>query len=199
MANISSVRGARPVRHLDGSPYNGAVTPYLLDSGDGTATFVGDFVKLAGTTGASGQYVNGMPCHGMPTIQQAAAGDTLLGVVVGFLPDVTNLNLRYRTASTNRIALVADAPDLIFEIQEDAGGAATALVDVGENADIVVGSGNTTTGLSGMQLDSSDHKTATANLRILRFVPKPDNEPASAYAKLEVVINEHQFKTATGV
>lgn len=200
MANTTVTRGARPVRHANGSPYNGAANMYLLPSGDSTATFLGDFVKLGGTTGASGVVVNGIEVHGMPTIAQAAAGDTLLlGVVVGFLPDVTNLNSRYRLASTNRIALVADAPDLVFEIQEDAGGATTALVDVGENADIVVGSGSTTTGLSGMELDSSTHTSATAQLRILRFVPRPDNEPASSKAKLEVMINEHAFKTTTGV
>jgi hypothetical protein len=49
---------------------------------------------------------------------------------------------------------------------------------------LVVGSGSTATGLSGMQLDSSDHKTATAQLRILGFVNRVDNTPASANAKV---------------
>lgn len=199
MANVTATRGLRPVRHLDGAPYTGLTRMYLLPSGDGTATFIGDAVKLGGTTGASGVVVNGVEVHGMPTIAQAAAGDALVGVVVGFLPDVTNLASRHRLASTNRIALVADAPNLIFEVQEDAGGATTALVDVGENADLVVGSGNTATGLSAMELDSSTHTTATAQLRILRFVPRSDNEPASSKAKLEVMINEHAFNVATGV
>lgn len=199
MANTNAPFGLRPVRYMDGSPYNGKVNYYLMPSGDGTATFVGDLVKLGGTAGAAGVVVSGVEVHGMPTIAQAAAGDTAVGVVVGFLPDPTALGTRHRAASTNRIAMVVDSPNVIFEIQEDAGGATTALVDVGENADVVVGAGSATTGNSGMQLDSSTHVTTTAQLRILRFVPRGDNEPASANAKLEVLINEHAFKTTSGV
>jgi len=149
---------------------------------------MGDFVKSGGTTDA----------NGVPTIAQAAAGDALRGVVVGIVPDTADSTI-YRVASTARYLLVADDPDLIFEIQEDAVGAATALVDIGENADITVAAGNTSTGTSGMQLDSSDHKTATAQLRMLGFVQSPTNEPGVANAKLLVRINEHELASTTGV
>ncbi len=198
MANLNAPRGAIPVGHLDGSPYNGKVNMYLCPAADGTAVFVGDFVKLGGTAGATGVVVNGQDVEGMPTIAQAAAGDTLVGVVVGFLANQDSLMTKHRVASTNRIALVADAPDLIFEIQEDSVGAATALVDVGENADVVVGAGSATTGLSGMQLDSSTHAAATAQLRILGFVKRPDNAQGTN-AKLLVFINEHIYKATAGV
>lgn len=186
--NVSRVSGARPVKHLSGSPYNGQCNKYYVPSSDGTAIFIGDFVKSGGTTDADG----------VPTVAQAAAGDALRGVVVGIIPDTAD-SLIYRAASTARYLLVADDPDLIFEIQEDAVGAPTALVDVGENADITVAAGSTTTGTSGMQLDSSDHKTATAQLRILGFVQRADNVPAVANAKLLVRINEHELASTTGV
>lgn len=198
MANTSRPSGLRPVRHLDGSPFNGMVNEYLVPSGDGTAMYVGDPVKSGGTAGAAGVYVNGRNCEGMPTIATAAAGDTLRGVVVGFQPLQSNLELLYRVASTNRIALVVDAPDVVFEIEEDALGAALAAVDVGENADIVYTAGSTVTGRSAVVLDSSDHKTATAQLRILGFVQRPDNI-IGANAKMQVVINEHELKSTTGV
>jgi hypothetical protein len=199
MPNIDAVKGAFPVMHLDGSPYTGKTNMYLVPSGDGTALFVGDFVKRGGSAGAAGTVVNGQDVEGMPTVIQAAATDTLLvGVVVGFLPNQDNLSLKYRVASTNRIALVADAPDLVFEIQEDSVGGALSADEVGENADITVAAGNTTTGLSGMELDSSDHKTATAQLRILGLVKKPDNA-IGTNAKWLVMINEHAYKTTTGV
>jgi hypothetical protein len=91
------------------------------------------------------------------------------------------------------------APDVICEIQEDSVGGALAAVDVGLNADIIYTvAGSTTSGRSGMELDSSDKKTGTAQLRILRLVPREDNAIGD-YAVWEVLINEHEFKQTTGV
>jgi hypothetical protein len=188
MANVSRVSGARPVKHISGSPYNGQCNKYYVPASDGTAIFMGDFVKSGGTADADG----------VASVAQAAAGDTIRGVVVGVVPDTAD-SLIYRAASTLRYVLVCDDPDIIFEIQEDAVGATTALVDVGENADIIVAAGSTTTGTSGMQLDSSTHTASSAQLRILGFAQRPDNEPASANAKLLVLINEHELKSTSGV
>lgn len=202
MANVSRVNGLRPVKHLNGSPYNGQVNIYYLPAGDATATFVGDAVKLGGSADA----------NGIPTIAQAAATNALVGVVVGFVPlkmdpvggsmtsGSTSLDTpQYRPASTAMYALVADAPDLVFEVQEDAVGGAAAVADVGLNASLVVGSGSTTTGASGMQLDTSTKATtATLELKIRGFVVRPDNEVGSANAKLLVSINNHQLGSSTG-
>lgn len=198
MANTDRPSGLRPVSHLDGSPYNGKMNMYLAPSADGTAIYVGDPVKSGGTAGAAGVTVNGINVEGMPTVAVAAAGDTLRGVVVGFLPKQSNLEVLHREASTNRIALVADSPDLIFEVQEDGLGAPIAAIDIGENADIVYTAGNATTGRSAVVLDSSDHKTATAQLRILGYVQRPDNAIGDK-AKFLVVINEHELKSTSGV
>ena len=198
MANSDRVIGATPVRHKNGTPYAGQHNLYLLAAGDATATFVGDFVTMAGSAGTAGLRVDSVDVEGMPTIQQAAAGDTqIVGVVVGFYPRPTALETKHRPASTAMIAMVADDPDLIFELQEDSVGGALAATDVGNNADIVVAAGNADTGLSGMEIDSSTKATTTANLRILRLVPRPDNI-IGANAKWEVLLNEHTFKTTTG-
>lgn len=195
MANTSNVLGLKPVGTLTGTN-TGRVRRYYIPSTDSTAVFVGDAVKSAGSSDA---------IEGVPTVAQAAAGDTLRGVVVGIDPvdgvaaNSIQLGINYRPASTAMYVLVNDDPNTIYEVQEDAVGATTALIDVGENADIVVGAGDTVTGASGMQLDSSDHKTATAQLRILGFARRCDNEPASANAKLLVIINEHELKSTTGV
>lgn len=189
MANSNAPGGFRAVRHRNGAPYNGAANMYAVAASDGTAVFIGDAVKSAGAADAA---------TGVPTVIQAAAGDTIRGVVVGIIPD-TAMSTIYRVASTARYVLVADDPDLEFEIQEDAVGGALALDSVGLNADIVVGSGSTFTGRSAMQLDTSDVKTGTAQLRILGFVQRADNEFASANAKVRVMINEHELKATTGV
>ena len=198
MANADAARGLMAVGNQRGTSFLGKLTMYLVPSADGTAMYVGDPVKSGGTAGAAGTYVNGINTEGMATIATAAAGDTLRGVVVAFLPKQSDLTILHREASTNRIALVNDDPDTIFEVQEDSVGAATAAVDVGENADIIYAAGSTTTGISGVMLDSSDHKTATAQLRILGFVQRPDNIIGSK-AKLLVLINEHELKSTTGL
>ena len=198
MANTDRAFGMIPVRHLNGSPYNGPLRMYLFEASN--AVYLGDPVELTGTAGAAGIYVNGVNCEGMPTADVAEAGDTLiLGVVVAFLPLQTDQTVLHKLAnSTRRIGLVVDQPDVVYEIQEDSDGAATAAVDVGENADFIYAAGNATTGISGVMLDSSTHVTTTANLRILGLVRRPDNAIGNQ-AKWEVYINEHAFRTTTGV
>lgn len=201
MANTNAAFGMKPVTHLDGAPYNGKVNMYLAPSGDGVAIFMGDPVKSGGTAGAAGVYVNGYNCEGMATIATVAAGNTMRGVVLGFLPLQTNLETLHRAASTNRIALVVDSPDVVFEIQESAStdGTAIAATAVGNNFDVVYTAGSTVTGRSAVTLDSADASgTATAGLRLMGLVQRPNNA-IGAYAKWLVVINEHELKTTTGV
>jgi len=186
MANVNRASGARPVRHINGSPYNGQCNEYECNTGN--AVFLGDFVKSGGTANAEGR----------ATVVIAAAGDALRGVVVGIVPDTAD-SLIYRASGTTRRLLVCDDPDYVFEIQADNGGANLALVDVGENADILVTGGSTVTGTSATELDSSTHTASTAQLRILGFVQRTDNTPAADYAKVLVTINEHELKSTSGV
>lgn len=203
MANVDRVNGFRPVKYANGSPYTGQANLYYIPSTDSTAVFVGDLVKLAGSASADGY----------PTVAQAAAGDTPVGVVVGFYPLNTkpgfissgSLSLdtpQYRAASTNRYVMVADSPDLVCEAQEDGEGGALAVTNIGQNASIVVAAGSTTTGASGMEVDSSTAATtSTLVLRLLGFTDRPDNEIGSANAKVLVGFNVHQYNSVgtTGV
>lgn len=199
MANIDAAFGMRPVGHLDGSPWNGKVNMYLVPSTDVSAIYVGDPVKSGGTAGAAGTTVYGLDCEGIPTVAVAAAGDTLLGVVVGFLANQSDQTVLHRAASTNRIALVCDAPDVVFEIKEDSVGNNVAVTQVGNNFDIAYTAGNATTGRSAVELDSSDITgTATAQLRLLGL-SKRVNNALGADAIWLVAINEHERKSTTGV
>ncbi|GAG15089.1 unnamed protein product, partial [marine sediment metagenome] len=110
MANVDSVFGARIAQVL-GSPYSGKVNAYTVLATDAVALFVGDFVKLTGLSAPNEQGVQ------FPVVAQAAATNTLVGVVVGFKPDPNNLSNIYRTASTLRTVYVADDPYELFEIQ----------------------------------------------------------------------------------
>jgi hypothetical protein len=189
MPNADIPRGARPVYSGNGGPWNGNTMLCAIPATDGTATFLGDFVKLSGTADAT---------TGVPTVIQAAATDSLFGAIVGFQPDLTNLNLNYRLASTLRYCYVCIDKDVIYEMQEDSVGNNLAVTEVGLATDIAVSAGSTVTGASGMELDSSDTATAAGQVRILGLVRKPDNE-IGTNAKWLVQIAEHTLNSATDV
>lgn len=201
MANVDRPSGLTPVKNISGAPWNGQTNMYLFKAATGTAVFIGDLVKLAGSAGVEGTdtVVNGIDVVGMPNITQSAAGDLHVGVVVGFLPNQDNLTQRHRPASQARIALVADDPNTIFEIQEVSGGTALTADEVGLNANVVVGTGSTTTGLSGSELsNSSEASTADLDLKIIGLSPRPDNA-IGEHAKWLVKINTHSYASSTGV
>lgn len=199
MANVSAPKGFVPVRHLNGSPWNGATVAMLCDSGDGTAVYIGDVVKFAGSSGAAGQIVAGYDCEGMPTISRdtsATTGQAVAGVVVGFSPDPTNLMLKHRAASTNRVAHVVVDPTVVFEIQEDAVTTPVAAASVGLNAAYVATAGSATTGVSGMVLDSdSVNTTSTLPLKILGLSKKIGNALNTAGAGTDPATFDVMFNT----
>lgn len=193
MANTLRVNGFKPVKYMNGAPYNGQCTMYYTDAGTGGNIFVGDLVKLAGTADANG--VRG--------VAAAAASDACVGVVVGIVPSMTNLDTpQYRAASTARYVLVADDPAIIFEAQEDGDTDPLELVDAGLNVNFIVAAGNTTTGASGMQIDSNtEAASATLPLKLIAPAQRPDNElvaAGQANTRWLVKINNHQLAASTG-
>ncbi len=163
--------GLRPVRYKSGAPYNGAANLYSVASGESNNIFVGDPVIISGTGDTAG----------VPGVALAAAGDRITGVVVGFAPKISAaasamaLNRGYRAASEADYLLVADDPNLLFEMEEDAVGGALATTDIGNNADVIAAAGSTTTKLSGYMIDSSTKATTSAQVRIVGFSQRVNN------------------------
>lgn len=192
MANVDAPFGLRPIRYLSGAPYNGAANKYFAPSTYATSLFIGDPVIKTGTsnTTATRGYNPGV----LPEVNKATAGDgnAITGVIVGFEPVNGFDSTVYGAASTARIILVADDPNLLFEIQDDGG--SLAATSVGLNAVLIyTHSGSTVTGRSGVELDStSDVPAADASnqLTIQRLSNKASNEIA-ANAIWEVKINQH--------
>jgi hypothetical protein len=195
----SVLAGFRPVKHMNGSAYNGQINRYMISASDNQATNVGDLVVLSDNaalvdTAGFGVY---------PAVERAASATSspIVGAIVGFEPDYSNLNTgMYRAASTRRVALVADAPDLIFEVPQDGTGGVVAAASVGLNVSLVIGSGATTAPYaSTMMVDSSEvDTTATDPLQIVGIVASPDNDETSTSrpAALLVRINTHAFNAA---
>ena len=164
MANADAPFGFRPV-NLDGSPYNGGSFRAVFATSATAASFIGDPVKLAGSS-----------VDGYPTVAQAAAGDPVWGVVTAFEANPDNLSQQYRLANTQRFCQVTPVANKYFEVQSDDDSTALATTDVGLNANFIVGSGSTTTGLSGVELNSDGAaSTSTLDLQIVSLVDRADN------------------------
>lgn len=184
MANVNAPFGLKPVRYLSGAPYNGAVNMYSVAAGYGTGIFIGDPVVDIGTT----QQINGAYYK---DVQLAATTDVITGVVVGVVP-VTADSLPYRAASTQRILMVADDPNLIFEAQEATGGG-LAAADLGLNISFNAGTPSTFTGLSGLTLKTdTEANTNTLALKLFGIVNRADNEIGDS-CKWLVRINRHRY------
>lgn len=191
MPNLDAPSGFKPYRMNANSPYSGGVNRYWVPATETNNLFIGDPVDLSGTGDTAGT---------SPTVVRATAGSGgVVGVIVGIenLTD-SNLSRTHLPGSTGGYVLVADDPDEVFEIQEDSDGGALAITDIGLNATFIIGSGNTTTGLSATELDSSTKETtATLHCRILRLLPREDNEIGNQ-AKWLVRFNTHRHNNATG-
>lgn len=192
MPNLNTPFGLRPVGGIGGGVYSGKITQYSVPASDATAIFVGDPVKLAGTS----QIINGQV---FSDVAQAATGNTIVGVVVGVLAD-TRDSLTYRAASTQRVLLVNDDPNAVFEIQQVTGGTALTANDVGLNANFVVAAGSTVTGYSGVTIDNTTEATTnTLDLKIVGMPNRADNDVGTAVgtgadaSKFYVRINRHQY------
>lgn len=185
MANVDAPFGFKPIKHLDGSEYNGQVNRYSIGTGE-AALFVGDLVTLSGTSNTDG----------VPGISRVAAGtgNPAIGAIVEFEADRENQGKTNHPASTAGFALVADAPDVIYEAQATT----IAVTDVGNNAPILATAGSTTTGTSAEEVDGSGYVGTTEQVRVLRVKQASDNE-VGANAVVEVFINEHVYKEVAGV
>jgi hypothetical protein len=192
MANNNAPFGLRPVSTVSGQPFTGGARTYSVPAGDGTAIYLGDAVKLVGTS----QIING---SSYADIAQAASGDVIVGVVVGVLP-ATRDSLTYRAASTQRLIMVADDPNLLFEIQQTNSGTPLNANDVGLNANLTVTAGSAITGYSGSVIsNASEATTNTLDLKIVGMVDRADNDIGSSVSsgtiasRFLVRINRHQY------
>ena len=188
MANVNQVFGFIPVGTLNNADSNMAEMTCVFAVGDATAAYVGDLVLFTGT----------FDSDGFPMVKQAAATDVgLAGAITSMAVDGADLGTVYRKTLTARKCTVNVDPNTIYLCQADE---ALALIDTGMRFKPVVGSGSTTTGHSGMQLDASTKATtATFPLTVVRFAP--DTTPAALYNKVWVKINSHYFGSlgTTGV
>ena len=191
MANVSEKFGLRPYRKLDGTPLVGAQNRYSIASNHTTAIFQGDLV-IPLTAG---------------TIDRHTANNStaVLGVFNGcFYTDPTTQKPTFRNSYPGAIvasditAFVVDDPDAVFLMDADA---TFAQADLFRNYSVTTGSGNTTTGISEVQLDVSVSGTnASFIIQAIDISQDPDNsDTGSPNANILVRINKHFYRNGTGI
>lgn len=217
MANTNKVSGLTPVRYLGGANWDGKGNLYHIDSGDTNAYNVGDPVSLkAGTATVAGEDA------GLQTLTVGQVGGTNVGVIlaVGITPrgggyfDPSNLgfgNQLVTGAPATKVkpyyALVADDPNVIFEIQEGGAGSKFTVAATSKNANFALAAPATGVMVSGAFLDdgTAAATTSTLNLKLLGLAQRID--PGSglyntygAFAKWLCLINNHFYAVGrTGI
>ena len=202
MANTAAPFGMRPVRYLNGTPWTGQARHYYVPASAGTAYFIGDPVDITGTSNtAEVSCLGGLFPAGTlaeVTLATLADGNYTIGIIVG-VEAVHRDSTVHREASTERVLLVADDPNLVFEVQDD-GATALAATSVGLNAILQSGTGSAYTGQSAYVLDTNGDAPAAdaSNMLLIRGLSnKVSGNSIAAYAIWDVTINMHRFG-ATG-
>ena len=187
MANKDAAFGLKAIGKVGQNRDNQGLSEYDI-AANATAIYQNDPVEMAATG----------------TITVAAATDTLLGSLNGVFftdantgkPTYAN-HLNASNTATDIVGFVSDDPYERFEVQSDA---ALTAAEVGMNADIVYAAGSSPNYVSKVELDHSDLKTATAQLRVIGISKDPDNnEAGAADVNAVVIINEHFLKGTVGI
>lgn len=194
MANVNKAFGLRPLAKL-GSNYNSdGDTQYKIASGTATAIFQGDTVTFGAAAGASTGFI----------VKHTPGDPNILGVFLGCqYTDPTSKKPVWRNyypggiAASDIVAFVVDDPNAQFLVQASGVAGVTAI---GQNANLVqTVAGNTTTGVSGLELDTGSLAAASAlNVKVIGVTTDPSNSDiTAAYADLIVIINEHLYRGPT--
>ena len=187
MANKDAAFGLKAIGKVGQNRDNQGLSEYGI-AASSTAIYQNDPIMMA----ATGKIVVG------------TAAAVLLGSLNGvFFTDANTSkptfanHLNASNTATDIVGFVSDDPYERFEIQSDA---ALTAAEVGMNADIVYAAGATPNYVSKVELDHSDLKTATAQLRVIGISKDPaNNEAGAADVNAVVIINEHFLKGTVGI
>lgn len=157
------------------SGYTGKVQDFTFLSGNSDESAIGDAVIVSGTAST----------EGIAAIGRAAGstGTEITGIINGFAPDLSNLELKGRTTLTERITKVQVDPNALYEIEI---GSALTASDVSSNLLLTANAPTTTGNLvrSAMVTGAVD---AAGPLRLIRLIPATDGTALGAVGNLALV------------
>jgi len=195
MANTPKPAGLAPVRYLNGATWNGQATAYYIPSADTNAYAIGDPVDLAGSADA-----NGVASVVLATAGNNSGANMIVGAIVaiGTQYDVIgnifnpNSNIAPATKTVPYYVLVADDPNIIFQIEEGGSGSALTAASVGLNCDLKSGTNNGY--VSGWTLDNAQAAAGAGYQMKLLGLQQVQNNAFGTYAKWLAMINLHRYK-----
>jgi len=175
--------------------------PYRIAAGNATPIFFGDLVRMesAGPTGYIVQWANG----------DGSATNIVVGVFIGCSYQSTSQKKHVWSnywpgsdATGDVNAFVVDDPNALFRIQANTG--PVTQTSIGRVADVVVGAGNTTTGISTMSLVTPIASvTGFLPLKLVNIITAPPGangtDITTANNYVIVGFNNQQFKTLQAV
>lgn len=195
MANQNIPSGLAPVQYLNGSPWNGQARMYCILAANTNAFAIGDPVISGGSADATGKYAN---------VDIAATTGAIRGVIVGIFDTypgtakIGNPNSIVRPAAAQTAdwyVMVADDPNILFEVQEIGTGTPLTVAAVGLNVDLESGTNNGY--VSGWTVgNDNEATTSTLQVKLMQLVNRMDNE-IGQYAKWLVKINNHELAAGT--
>jgi hypothetical protein len=200
--SVTAPYGLVPINSVDGKPYAGATRQLPIASTYNTAIFNGDIVALVdgGTIAKSG----------VTDDSTTSAANYTYGVFVG----VQYVNSQGQTvqaqyypgnaAATSAVAYVVDDPMAAFKVAVVLANSAVSSANqsiVGVNMEIDQGTGNTTTGNSGMGVLAPTNNlgnAATLPVRVVSVIPETATS-TTAFTEVVVKLNNPQILQATGL
>ena len=200
MSTVAAPYGFRPINHIGGTPYAGAIRQIPIASGYATNIFNGTVVSIVGA--GTIQIVTAVGSSGDPF----PAG--VVGVFVGcsFTTTATGfVHSQYwptGTVASDAMAYIVDDPNALFMVQ--AAGAVTDN-DLGQNCGLnsvqSTSTGSTATGNSNIAMNATTNTVAQSAFRIVDFVRGPTSAPGDAFTDLVVKFNAgiHAYNNATGI
>mgnify|MGYP003635487139 FL=1 len=182
MANVDAANGFTPLRHLTG----GVIRPneYPIASAYAANIAAGDLVTL----------------HTDGTVIRGTTGGVALGVFYGVEYIATDGSVKFEKVwntgtvtkdAANAKAYVYDDPNITYRVQCNG---TFAAANVGELANVTIGTYNSTYGHSTDELLISTLAATAKVLRVLRLIDYPNNA-VGADADVEVVINLSLYGT----
>ena len=206
MASTASPYGLRPIKRVDGMPYAGAISQYLIDpAGEATNLFYGQVVHI----GADGYIALSTATGADGTTNALPTGTTLTGSIGVFVGcEYVNaqgqlLHSQYypsgyaAPSGTEIKAYVIDDPNVLFQVQLDG---TIDQSDIGANTFFAAAqstsTGSTRSGVSNSALDATT-VTTTAAFRIVA----PVSPITDAYPDVLVKFNPgyHSLTNAVGL
>ncbi len=171
--------GFKILKSFSAAPFNSTIEEFVVPASDSTALFLNDPIKTTGQTDDDG----------IAFCTKAAPGDFIRGVIVGFVATHDHENAVYRQASIKRIVKVCQDPFIVCRAQVNA---ALTNSDIGKYINIDAGTGNTTTGISAVQLDYATINTNAGQAKIFQ-IEEVVNTDDDQYSVIICMISKHEL------